>query len=167
MRLLIAIIFRLALPAASQWRQWVFPALAATMVFSLAPIKAEARVAVSGAADALQLDAEDSSLAEVLTALNAAFGLRYRTSIALNQPVTGTFKGPLPDVLSHLLQNYDFVVKSIRNDQIEVSVLKFAGKDAEKVISTLITSYPDPMWRARSYSRAIPPIPARRRSQPQ
>lgn len=121
------------------------------------PAKADAKVAVTGNVDAVRVQARDASTAEVFIALNRAFGLQYRASIVLNQPINGTFEGSLSQVLSRLLDRYNFVVINEPHN-FQVLVLSFAGKDSDKVISTLITSYPDPMWRARSYPRNFPAI---------
>ena len=130
--------------------------VAAVLFVCGTPATAKAEVVIAGSVDAVHMQARDSSTAEALTALNRAFGLQYRTSIVLNQPINGTFEGSLLQVLSRLLDRYNFVVKTGAGS-LQVLVLNFTGKDSDKVISTLITSYPDPMWRARSYSRSLPP----------
>lgn len=141
-------------------------AIAAILFLSVCSLPAQAKVALKGGEAALQIDARDSSVAEVLTALERAYGLHYRSAIVLNQPVSGSFKGPILQVLSHLLRDYDFIVKTSADARLQVSIFRLAGKDSDRVISTLITSYPDPMWRARSYSRPIPVIPPRDRRHP-
>ncbi len=144
-----------------------------------------ADAAVTGSADAVKIEARDSSVADVLDALGRAFGLKYRSSVELTQPVSGTFEGPVLKVLSRLLVNYDYVTKHVGPDNsIEVIVIKSVGKESTKKISTLPSyspppmnggaapsgnaapaggPYPDPAWRARSYSRGLKmnPVPSR------
>jgi hypothetical protein len=127
---------------------------------SASPIPASAEVAVQGTVGEVRIEARDASVTEILAALGSAFGVKYRASIELNRPVTGTYRGPVVRVLSRLLTDYDYVVKSSAPDRIEVIVLRFSGKDSDKVISTLGGSYPHPLWRARGYSRKFGPNPA-------
>jgi hypothetical protein len=96
-------------------------------------ISANAEVAVTGPINAVQVDARNSSVAEILTALGATFDVRYRASTDLNRPVTGTFKGPVLKVMSGLLKDYDYVVKSSAADGIEVTIIKFNGPSVDNV----------------------------------
>jgi hypothetical protein len=140
---------------------------AAALLLADASTAARAEAAVKGPMDAVQVEAHDSSIAEVLAALRAAFALQYRTSIDLNRPVTGTFSGPVLKVISHLLKDYDYVVRSSAPDRIEVIVIKlsgndkFSGNDSTKAVSTATSPYPHPLWRARSYLRSFEPKPSR------
>jgi hypothetical protein len=139
--------------------------LAATMLFALGTLTiADAEVAIKGSIGAVQIEARDCSLMEILNALRDSFHLQYRASVSLNRSVTGTFKGPMLEVLSHLLKGYDFVVRRSDVNRFEVFVVNFAGKDSDKDISTLVNSPPNSLWRARSYSRRFPRIPPSRRN---
>ena len=155
------------------------PALLATaLLFSGAATMAHAEVTVTGSFETVHVDARASSVGEVLAALTAAMNVKYRSSVELNRPVHGAFNGPLVKVLSRLLENFDYVMRRSGDDRIEVTVIKFAGDDSAKVISRSINSYsqptgsvgnsrttaapaggpyPDPLWRARSYSRTMQP----------
>src|SRR4051812_16485501 len=97
-----------------------FRASVAVLALALANVSttSHAEVAVKGPIDRIQVDARNSSVAEILGALGEAFDLRYRTSVDLNRPVTGTFHGPMLRVISRLLTDYDYVVKSPTADQI-------------------------------------------------
>jgi hypothetical protein len=133
---------------------------------------------VSGSMDSARLEAHDSSVAEVLNAVSEAFSIRYRSSVALDHPVTGIFEGPALKIISRVLQDYDYMVRRTAAGELEVVIVKLAGRDSSKVISTIIGPptrgypstevntgnpaikggpYPHPLWRARSYSRTIQP----------
>src|SRR5437660_11529765 len=56
---------------------------------------ARAEVTVQGGIDAVRVEAQESSIAEVLAALDTSFSLQYRKSHELNRPDSGTHKGPL------------------------------------------------------------------------
>ncbi len=75
-------------------------------------MSAQADVKVSGDADALRIEASDASLEEVLAALGRNSGLQYHYPANLSHSVSGTFAGSLRQVLSRLLQGYNFVVES-------------------------------------------------------
>lgn len=77
---------------------------------------------VEGKPDAVRVEASDSTVAEVLSALGAAFDLRYRTSAPLDRPLTLVYKGPLRQLLARVLDGYNFVVKT-SSGEIEVVVL--------------------------------------------
>lgn len=72
---------------------------------------AHAEVIVEGEPDAVHLEVHQSSLRQVLDAMQARFGLRYKTADALERPITGTFDGPLRRVAARLLDGYDFAMK--------------------------------------------------------
>lgn len=73
---------------------------------------APAEVAISGEAGAMQLDARREPLGEVLAALNKTYEFRYRLPPGLDRPISGSYAGSLRDVLSLLLQDYNFVIDS-------------------------------------------------------
>jgi hypothetical protein len=75
-------------------------------------LSAHAEVQVSGEADAIRIEASDASLEEVLAALSAHYGLQSRYPPNLGHSVSGTFAGSLAEVLSRLLQGYNFVVET-------------------------------------------------------
>ena len=69
-----------------------------------------ADVRVTGPPEAIRLEAHDAPVQEVLAALNASFGLRYRGVAGLDRRISGTYQGPLPRVVRRLLDGYDFIV---------------------------------------------------------
>lgn len=83
-------------------------------------VLAEARV--EGQPDAVRIEASESSVDEVLSALGTAFNLRYRASTTLDRPISGVYQGTLQRVLARVLEGYDFIVKNA-SGSIEVVVL--------------------------------------------
>jgi hypothetical protein len=88
-----------------------------------APVPARAEVTISGAPAAIRLEASEASLEEILLALHASFNLRYRTTAALDDAVSGTYSGPLARVASQLLDRYDFIMR-VTAQNVEISVLR-------------------------------------------
>ena len=106
----------------------LFGVLLGTLVL-LTPISTIAEVVVAGQADALQLEANDTTVDEVLAHLGTQFNVTYRRSAVLDQSITGTYKGSLRQVISRLLNGYNFFMK-VSAAQIEVVVLGPVDRDA-------------------------------------
>lgn len=162
-------------------RQFALVTVTTVLLFAQATSDARADAVVSGSMDSAHVEARHSSVEEVLNALSKVFPIRYRTSIELSHAVSGTFKGPALKIIARLLEGYDYVVRQTAADEFEVRVIKLAGADSSKVISTFVRTpsrgypatevntgnpavkggpYPDPQWRARSYSRTMQPVTA-------
>ena len=75
---------------------------------------------IGGVVDAVQVEAYDSTVSEVLAALGAAFDVTFRNSPKLDHRISGTFQGSLFQVLSRLLEQHNFVVKRSASGSIEV-----------------------------------------------
>jgi hypothetical protein len=99
---------------------------------------ASADVRVQGDVAAVQIEAKQSQISEVLSALGPALNVRYRTAISLDGAIDGTFKGPLRDVLSRVLDGFNYFVKAER-DRIEVIVL---GKRGEHAVPAALPQAP-------------------------
>ena len=69
-----------------------------------------------------------ATLAQVLTALGP-FNIRYRSPVALNDVIDGTYAGPLNRVLSRLLAGYNYAVKQ-GDPEIEIIVVSRYGEQA-------------------------------------
>ena len=65
---------------------------------------------LQGTAGALRIEVHDSTIAAVLAAMGRAFAVRYRSSTALDDPVTGTYAGSLTHVLARVLDGYDYAI---------------------------------------------------------
>ncbi len=86
--------------------------------------RAEARI--SGAPDAVRVEAQDASVDEVMAALVASFDLRYRSPASLTRRVTGTYEGSLQQVVARLLDGYNFVLRT-GSEGVEAWVYGAAG----------------------------------------
>ena len=91
---------------------------------------ARADVRVQGDVAAVRIDANQSRVSDVLAALGSRFNVRYRTSIPLNETISGTFTGPLRGVIARLLESFNYVIKTER-DATEIVVL---GKRGDRAI---------------------------------
>jgi len=80
-----------------------------------------AEFSVIGESEDIQIEVENASVKDVMEALGANFGLRYRSMVPLSRRLTGTHRGPLQRVIGRLLDGYDCVVKT-DSDGIEVTV---------------------------------------------
>jgi hypothetical protein len=105
-----------------------------------------AEAIVSGADNNLTIEARDTSLQDVLTALGAKFDLRVRGLSSLNRQVEGRYEGSLRAVVTRLLNGYDYVLKT-DSGHVEVIVLGVAKQSETRP----------------EYSQAVP-IPTKRRS---
>jgi hypothetical protein len=77
---------------------------------------------VNGNPQDVSIDAQNSSLKDILTALSKQFGIQFQTTANLDRPVTGTYEGSLRRVVTRLLEGYNFIITS-HDDQIHVTVL--------------------------------------------
>jgi hypothetical protein len=96
------------------------PAILLAALLHAPSVRAEVRIA--GGPDAVQVEARDAPIEEVLAALGTSFGLHYRGTGSLNRRVTGTYKGPLQSVVRRVLEGYNFTLKT-NADNLEVVVI--------------------------------------------
>jgi len=141
-----------------------------SIALTLGASAACARPQVSLHADgaAVALEASDAPLAEVLSALEGAYAIRYRTSVALDQPVSGAYHGPLRHVLSRLLDGYDYYVADAADGSMDITVV---GRPGPRVAAPQVTTVfqrvevPPPTVadvaaeRERAHHRRPPPKP--------
>lgn len=66
---------------------------------------------LQGSQDAVHLEVRQATVASVLSALSAAYKISYRSSIALDKTRDGVYAGSLAEVISRLLNDYDYVIK--------------------------------------------------------
>jgi hypothetical protein len=103
------------------------PAILLAALLHAHSVRAEVRIA--GGPNAVQVETRDAPIEEVLAALGKSFGLHYRSTASLNRRVTGTFEGPLQQVVRRLLEGYDFVLKT-NSGNLEVVVIGVAKREA-------------------------------------
>jgi hypothetical protein len=85
-------------------------------------VSARAGVRLEGSPEALQIEAVDAKLVDVLNELKAKFNLRYRANDALEARITGSFRGSLQGVVARLLEGYDYVI-AISPDGLDALIL--------------------------------------------
>lgn len=93
------------------------------------PQRGGASLHVQGNSAAVQLDARRTRITDVLSALTAAFGISYRSSIALDKTVDGRYAGSLGQVLTRVLEGYNFVI-SQQGPHLDVSIFERSGGKA-------------------------------------
>src|SRR3954471_4401536 len=76
------------------------------------PRDALAQTTITGREDGLRVEARDASVQEVLAALGARFGLRYRNITGLDRRINGTYEGSLHRVVTRLLDGSSYVLST-------------------------------------------------------
>jgi hypothetical protein len=91
------------------------PALVSALLLATAP-NAIAEVSARGTPEMARVDVKDASLEEVLTALKNAYGVSYRSEVSLGTSISGTYEGPLSQVIARLLDGMNYVVEKTGNN---------------------------------------------------
>ena len=86
-----------------------------------------AEVSVRGDKAVVQLEASKAPLSEVLSALESAFSIRHRTSVPLDQSISGTYQGSVRHVLSRLLGGFNYYITDTAEGGIEITVVSRPG----------------------------------------
>jgi hypothetical protein len=87
------------------------------------------RLRVQGDPKAVRVDARQTTIADVLSGLASAFNIRYRSSIVLNDVRTGTYSGSLRQVISRVLDGYNYVIK-YEDSKLNIIVVGKVGEQA-------------------------------------
>jgi len=101
--------------------QSALAAVALTVWADISSVKGEA--IITGTPDKVRVEANDTTLEQLLSELRDKFGFAYRSTTPLDQVVEGTYAGSLVSVLKRLLVRYDFVLKSEFDSANDVLVL--------------------------------------------
>jgi hypothetical protein len=101
-----------------------------TMTIANGVSAGDAQVRVEGNVAAIRLEAREAPVSDTLYALGTPFNVRYRTSLPLDGVINGTYTGSLAQVMSRLLEGYNYVVKTER-DTIEVVIV---GKKGDRAV---------------------------------
>jgi len=110
-------------------RRLNFFTLPVAAMVAIGATSARADVKVHGDTTAVRIDASQASVSQVLAAIGTTFKIRYRTSTSLDTPINGTYTGSLGEVISRVLNGYNYVVKS-QDGPIEITVLGRRGAQA-------------------------------------
>jgi hypothetical protein len=92
------------------------------VALAMAPTSVLADVHVAGSPEAVSIDAQNTSIKEILAALGNAFDVHYQSSANLDKQLTGTYEGSLRWVVTRLLEGYNFIIRT-NQGRIEVTVL--------------------------------------------
>jgi len=103
--------------------------LSVVFVCSL-PTIAGAEVHVEGSPAVVRVSTSRDRVSDVLSALAATFNVQYRTTIPLDGAADATYSGSLRQVISRLLDGYNYMIKTDDSKTTEVVVF---GKRGEVV----------------------------------
>jgi hypothetical protein len=110
--------------AAKRRRRW---ALGLSTVFAcglaaFACTEVRAEVRVEGDSAAVRVVTDHAAISDVLSAFAGNFKVRYRTSVPLDAAANATYAGSFGQVISRLLDGYNYVVKK---DQDTTEIIVF------------------------------------------
>jgi hypothetical protein len=88
---------------------------------------ASAEVHIEGDLSALRVTTSGDKLSDVFSAFGNLFRVKYRTAVPLNAEIDGAYSGSFSQVVSRLLNGYNYVIKK---DQDLTEVIVF-GKSGE------------------------------------
>lgn len=104
-------------------------ALAMLVLICGAPTTAGAEVRIEGNVAAVRVSTSQDTIADVLSALGAAFKVRYRSAVPLSANADPTYSGSVREVIARLLDSYNYLVK-VDQDTTEVIILGSRGQIA-------------------------------------
>src|SRR4051794_40201092 len=85
-------------------------ALATALIRGFATL-AYADVHVEGTPAAVRINTSQDTIADVLSAFASPFNLKYRSAVPLDAAANTSYSGSLGQVISRLLDGYNYVVK--------------------------------------------------------
>ena len=100
-----------------------------TGVVAPLPEDADGSLRVQGNADAVQVEIHQASITKVLSVFASTFNFRYRSSIALDGLLNNTYAGSLRQVLSSMLNGYNYTIK-YENSQLDLVIFGRRGEQA-------------------------------------
>ena len=112
--------------ASMNQRQCLF-VLTVAFVCSL-PMIASAEVHVEGSPAAVSVTTSRDTISDVLSALAARFNVQYRAAIPLDTAADATYSGSFRQVVSRLLNGYNYVIKGDDSKTSEIVVLGKRGE---------------------------------------
>jgi hypothetical protein len=128
--------------------QCVF-ALSVAFVCSL-PAIASAEVHVEGSLAAVRVTTSRDTISNVLSALAATFDVQYRATIPLDTAADANYSGSFRQVISRLLDGYNYVIKADDSKTTEIVVFGQRGETAsphkaptDKPVATTVQSKTD------------------------
>ncbi len=88
----------------------------------LAPIAAHAEFQIEGSVSELRIEAAQTSIEEIFSALSAVYGVTISATVLPDQQVSGVYTGSLQRVVAQLLDRYDYVL-AVSPEKIEITFL--------------------------------------------
>ena len=79
-----------------------------------------------GVVEAVQLEASEAPVTEILLSLSRSFGIALRVNAQPGDKVTGHFEGPLPRVIAGVLRHFDYAMR-VGPDAIEINFVGSRG----------------------------------------
>jgi hypothetical protein len=101
-------------PMTSEYRlatNYLVAACLLAFVFASSSAAVGAGLRVTGDVNAIRVEASESKISEIFSALGQQYNLQYRTSIPFDATITGTYSGSLRQVLPRVLDGYTYVIK--------------------------------------------------------
>lgn len=87
-----------------------------------------------GSPAAIRLEIRRTTIATALSALSTGYKISYRSSIALSETRDGIYTGSLEQVISRLLEDYNYVME-LQNSTLDLVI--FGEKGAQSVADPL------------------------------
>ena len=138
-----------AMPVSAQPRQCRRLAAAALAIVLMAPAAAFASAQISGSQQAVSVDAQNTSIKEVLSALGQKFKLQLQSSANLDKPISGTYQGSLQHVVARLLEGYNFFIRT-NQGALEVTVLGTPNAPTTAGVQSASVIIPAPATQAHA-----------------
>jgi hypothetical protein len=96
---------------------------------ALRPTSDASLLHVQGSPAAVHLEARQTTIAQVLSALTTAYDMSYNASIPLDRVLDGTYTGSLRRVVSRVLQGYNFAIEQ-EDAKLTVVIFDKGGEQA-------------------------------------
>ena len=126
------------------------------VTLAVTPISAWADAKISGNPEAVSVDAQNSTIEEILTALGREFNVHVTSTANLTKQMTGTYEGSLRHVLARILNGYNTVVKS-NAGQLEVTV--FGTDKAPAAVPNQVAAQQQPQQPKMELTQGPIPMP--------
>ena len=111
--------------------------LAVAVTLAASAASALTQVSIQGDRAFVHVEANNAPLSEVLSALEGAFSIRHRTSVPLDQSISGTYQGPLRYVMSRLLDGLNYYVADTAEGGMEITVV---GRPGAAAVGSLLAA---------------------------
>jgi hypothetical protein len=108
-------------------RRLALALLSVTVALAASASCGRAEVSIHGDKTAVHLEASKAPLSEVLSVLESTFPIRHRTSVPLDQSVSGTYRGSVRHVLSRLLGGFNYYIADTAEGGMEITVIGRPG----------------------------------------